>query len=88
MDISRSWSTGNELDYLHKLVYGGLFIGPGSGHQCNIPNDVLLNNYIVSAKRRRKLDTFGYVDADVVINEAEEMLSKLSTTKGHDNGRI
>lgn len=77
MESLRSWSTGNELEYLKQLVYGGLFSGPGCGHRCQVPVEVLLGNYINSAKKRKKWGTFGYVDPDVVIGYAEEMRSKL-----------
>lgn len=65
------WTTHNEIDYIDKLISGraapNMFTEP----------QVLLNNYIASAKKRRKHDTFGDVDADQVIGHAQNLRQKL-----------
>ena len=65
------WTTHNEIDYIGKLMSGkaapNMFTEP----------QVLLKNYIASAKKRRKRDTFGDVDADQVIGHAQNLRQKL-----------
>ena len=78
MDNARGWTTGNELDYLRGLITGEHFRGPGCAHVRQVSDSVLLRNYIGSAKRRKEFGTFGYVDPEVVIHEAEEMLAKIA----------
>ena len=65
------WSTHNEIDYIDKLISAkaapNMFTEPRG----------LLNNYIDSAKKRRKHHTFGSVDADQVIGYAQNLSQKL-----------
>ncbi len=58
------WSTKNEIEYIDKLISGK------ASENVRAPKEVLLKNYIRSAKRRRARGTFGAVKARDVIRYA------------------
>jgi hypothetical protein len=63
------WSTQNEIDYIDKLVSGKAL------ESVRAPTEVLLRNYIRSAKRRRAWGTFGSIKAQKVIRYARQRLA-------------
>lgn len=73
MTIKKSyanWTTDNEIKYINSLARGTY----PRENQIPADRDLLLTNYIRSAKRRLRWHTFGEVDPYAVIAHAEKLL--------------
>ena len=75
MTNNEGWTTRNEINYIILLLSGI------AAENVRAPQEILLKNYIRSAKKRQAWDTFGIVKAMEVIDYAEKRLAAL-TEKG------
>lgn len=67
------WTTKNEINYIRTLATGSY-----SGQRIPMDAEEILRNYIRSATKRKKAETFGMVSPDKVIAFAEGCLDRIS----------